>query len=266
MPYYVIDERNCFFEGMTKEETVQAIADATGLVPADINVDDAVISQIRETNKGSGLKFWIGTQAEYNALDEIVPNTFYIFTDGNELEAIEEIAQDAAASEIAGVNARVTAIDERTAVEDGVDCWKKDLSGVSAFFAQGSFIQFHMVCGVVFVYAGLIMPTDSSALEKLRRTTTMAKMLDADELPEKYRPQNRCQFLLGNVDAQGPSFANLYGDCEIRVNEDGSAYYGSILDLNGNRGESAIVSNLGGKRFFYQFSYLPKILTQEVNG
>lgn len=264
MPYYVIDERNCFFESMTKEEIVQAIADATGLVPADINVDDAVISQIRETNKGSGLKFWIGTQAEYNALDAIVPNTFYIFTDGNELEAIEEIAQEAAAAEVAGVNARVTVIDERTHMEEAGERYSVKFTNHD-WLANGSFISFYLRAGVVYFYAGFIFPSDEEKMRSLARIVRLIKILNVGDLPERYRPSARVQFLLGNAwmpseDAPGSDVQNNCGDCSFRINPDGSVCFGSLLNAFGVRGtEDAETSaiNLAGRRFFYQGSYLP---------
>lgn len=89
--YYVICDDNCKFEGMTKEQTIASIAEATGATPTQI--DAAFITKIKEQNRNTPLKFWIGTQAEYNALEETDENTFYIFSDSDELSMIEQIAE-----------------------------------------------------------------------------------------------------------------------------------------------------------------------------
>ena len=81
-------------EGMTKEQIIAAIAEATGTTPSSI--DDAFITKIKEGNRNNNLKFWIGTSAEYNALGTYENNCFYIFTDVNEYDDIIEAAEDAA--------------------------------------------------------------------------------------------------------------------------------------------------------------------------
>lgn len=92
--YYVICDDNCKFESMTKEQIIAAIASATGKTPTSI--DDAFITKIKEQNRNIPLKFWIGTQAEYNAIENPEDNTFYIFTDGDELVSIKQLAQETA--------------------------------------------------------------------------------------------------------------------------------------------------------------------------
>lgn len=78
--YYVLCESNCKFESMTKEQILTAIAQAgeTGKIK---DIDSGFITTLKEQNGGQGLKMWIGTQAEYNALKEIAENCFYIITD-----------------------------------------------------------------------------------------------------------------------------------------------------------------------------------------
>lgn len=78
--YYVLCEKNCKFEGLTKEQILTAIAQTveTGEIK---DVDSGFITTLKEQNSGVGLQMWIGTQAEYNALTEIAENCFYIITD-----------------------------------------------------------------------------------------------------------------------------------------------------------------------------------------
>ncbi len=77
--YYVICQSNCKYEGMTKEQTIAAIAEATGATPT--NIDDAFITKIKDQNKGGVIKVWRGTVAEYNAITKKDGDTVYIKTD-----------------------------------------------------------------------------------------------------------------------------------------------------------------------------------------
>lgn len=81
--YYVICGDNCKFESMTKEQIIAAIVEATGNVPGDI--DEAFITHIKETNAEENLYFWVGTQAEWNALDPKPENTYPIITNDSSL-------------------------------------------------------------------------------------------------------------------------------------------------------------------------------------
>lgn len=91
---YVICDQNCKFEGMTKEQILTAIAQAveTGTIG---DLDTGFITTIKTIN-GTPLKFFVGEQAEYDALTaEEKEGLFAIITndatkDGL-LEAIEEL-------------------------------------------------------------------------------------------------------------------------------------------------------------------------------
>lgn len=78
--YYVLCGSNCKYEGMTKEQILTAIEQAINNGEIT-DVDTGFITNIKEQNAGVGLSFWIGSQAEYNALTEKVNNCFYIITD-----------------------------------------------------------------------------------------------------------------------------------------------------------------------------------------
>ncbi len=77
--YFVLCENDCKFEGMTKEQVIAAIAEATGNTASDC--DSAFITKIKEFNRQKNLEFWVGTTAEYNALAEKRDGCFYITTD-----------------------------------------------------------------------------------------------------------------------------------------------------------------------------------------
>lgn len=64
--FYLICDDNCKFEGMTKEQIFAAITEATGVTPS--GGDDAFITKIKESKANKSLSFWLGTEAEFNAL------------------------------------------------------------------------------------------------------------------------------------------------------------------------------------------------------
>ena len=86
--YYVFCDNNCKFVGMTKEQILAAISQAvsSGTIT---DVDSGFVTTIKEQNSNSGLVFWVGTQAQYNALTEKVANCLYLITDDTTVEDLE---------------------------------------------------------------------------------------------------------------------------------------------------------------------------------
>lgn len=98
--YYVICDDNCRFEGMTKEQILTAITQA--VEQGEIHdVDTGFVTTIKEQNAQKPLKFWVGTQAQYNAISAPEENTLYLITDpqiDDELqEQIDELREDVSA-------------------------------------------------------------------------------------------------------------------------------------------------------------------------
>ena len=89
--YYVLCADDCKHEGMTKEQIVAAIAEATGSTPT--GVDDAFITKIKEQNANAAMKIWVGTRAQYNALTEKDADTLY-FIPAEMNEPVTNIAGD----------------------------------------------------------------------------------------------------------------------------------------------------------------------------
>lgn len=84
---YVICDQNCKFEGMTKEQILTAIMQAVegGEIK---DVDAGFITTIKTIN-GTPLKFFVGEQAEYNALTaEERKNLFAIITNDTTKEGL----------------------------------------------------------------------------------------------------------------------------------------------------------------------------------
>lgn len=99
---YVFDKMNNRYEALSKEQTLAAIMQAvsTGEIK---DVDAGFVTTVQEMNKATGLRFWIGTQAQYNALTEKVVNCFYIVTD--------DTSDDDLAAYVVGLNERLTELE-----------------------------------------------------------------------------------------------------------------------------------------------------------
>lgn len=95
MAYYVFDEKLCKFESMTKEQIINAIAQATGVTPSD--VDQGFISTIIENNRSSSIHVWKGTRAEYNALATKSFNTLYVIDDDTTIADLTATVNNAVA-------------------------------------------------------------------------------------------------------------------------------------------------------------------------
>lgn len=88
--YYCYCDSNCKYETMTKEQILAAIAQAV----AGGNIFDteaAIISKVKEMNAGGFVTFWVGKQAEYNALGSTDANCVYIITDNTWQSDVETL-------------------------------------------------------------------------------------------------------------------------------------------------------------------------------
>lgn len=85
--YNVIRGDGVFFEGMTKEQIISAIAEATGKTVEDI--DSAFITKLKEINKGNALRLWMGTNAEYNKIEPKEDDVLYYVTDDTFVEDVD---------------------------------------------------------------------------------------------------------------------------------------------------------------------------------
>jgi hypothetical protein len=104
--YYCFCGSNCKYETMTKEQILAAIAQAveTGSVG---DCDTGFITRVKETNAGGYVTFWVGTRAQYNALQSRALNCMYVITDDTtdeDLRALVETTQ----ADMKAVNVQVT--------------------------------------------------------------------------------------------------------------------------------------------------------------
>lgn len=95
-PFFVFDEKLCKAEGLTKEQIINLIAEATGTTPS--HVDEGFISTIVETNRSRSIHIWKGSKSAFEALDSYDPNTLYVIEDDTTLDdmasAYDELEAD----------------------------------------------------------------------------------------------------------------------------------------------------------------------------
>ena len=78
--YYCFCGSNCKYETLTKEQILAVIEQAAaGSLTFDTSA--AFITKVKEQNGGGYITFWVGTQAQYNALQTKDPTCFYLVTD-----------------------------------------------------------------------------------------------------------------------------------------------------------------------------------------
>lgn len=108
---YTLDAAANRYEGMTKEQIITAITQAVndGTIS---NIDAGFITKIQEMNKQGVLKWWVGTQAEFNALETKDADTLYIFTDDPLYQDINNLVQ-----QVSELTNRVNEIE--TTIEQG---------------------------------------------------------------------------------------------------------------------------------------------------
>lgn len=122
--YYCFCSSNCKYETMTKEQILAAIAQAitTGKVG---ECDTGFVTKVKETNGGGYVTLWVGTQAQYNALDRVENNCLHIITDDTSaddlLATVKQMAtaaeESAAAAAEAAEAARAAAGDKLTTID-----------------------------------------------------------------------------------------------------------------------------------------------------
>lgn len=86
---YALDDGGNRVETLSAEKILEAIqtAIATGEIPAELQT---IIDTIKEQNKGAGLKFWLGTQAEFLALESTSEDVIYFINDSANLRDVAE--------------------------------------------------------------------------------------------------------------------------------------------------------------------------------
>ena len=86
---YALDDGANKWEAMTKEQILTAIMQAVNEGTIG-DIDSGFVTTIKEMNHQEGVRLWIGTMSEYQALGEKDPNTIYLFSDDPTIKDIED--------------------------------------------------------------------------------------------------------------------------------------------------------------------------------
>lgn len=86
---YALDSGGNRIATFSAEQILEAInaAITTGEIPSELT---AFIDAIKEQNKGESLKFWLGTQAEFLALENTEENIIYFINDSTNLKELSD--------------------------------------------------------------------------------------------------------------------------------------------------------------------------------
>lgn len=104
--YYCFCDSNCKYETMSKEQILAAITQA--VESGEISdVDAGFITKVKEKNVGGYVTFWVGTKAQYNALESHEKNCLYIITDDTAAEDMKN-----------GINTAITKAEAAQAAAD----------------------------------------------------------------------------------------------------------------------------------------------------
>lgn len=111
MAVFVRGDNNGLIAGLTEQQIYTAIVNAIeqGTIG---DIDTGFVTTVKEKNKGAGLSFWLGTTAEYNALEEYEPDTLYIKTDDTTAQDIITACAQAVA-DVAELSAQIGQIDSK---------------------------------------------------------------------------------------------------------------------------------------------------------
>lgn len=123
---YVICDTNCKYPALDKEETLSAIQQAIENGGVVVDPTEPFITKIKDQNTGAAVKLWIGTEAQFNAIETKEENTVYIYPTDFETNVSDLLGQ---------LRADLTAAEKNIA--DILDGNKKVRHATNADYAKG---------------------------------------------------------------------------------------------------------------------------------
>lgn len=94
MSKYAFCDDNCKHEVFTKEEVINLLYELINNGELPDSLDTSFVTRVKELNAGGYVTFWLGTQREYNALEEKPTNCLYIITDGTQEAEFQAIVRE----------------------------------------------------------------------------------------------------------------------------------------------------------------------------
>ena len=146
---YVHDENHNRYEGMTREQIINAIVQAVEQGEI-IDLDDGFITKIKEQNGNNNIQIWIGTSAQFSALQTKNANTLYILSDDDSADDWDQIAE--AVEDLADEITKIKNGDDNTVVYKATNAinaqytsitnggWDIGKTGTTAFSEAGFYV------------------------------------------------------------------------------------------------------------------------------
>lgn len=190
---YVICNSNCKYESMTKEQIIAAITQAVNEGTIG-NVDTGFVQTIKTVNN-RGIKLFVGTQAEYNALSdsEKVNDLFAIITD-DVTSADFEIMIEAAYKDLHELEQKLNKILDGTFIVGRATNAQNDVNGnaidntYSAFLKQTLYSYFNSEAnvydfplGTMLIYGGTELKKIGDQSNDLKLTTSYDYAIDGQD-------------------------------------------------------------------------------------
>lgn len=215
---YVLDDGANKYEAMTREQITAAIIEAVNEGTIS-DIDAGFITKVLEKNKQKVMSFWVGTQAEFHALESKDPDTLYLFSDDPLISDINNAinAEETNRKAADGIlEAKLETLDSKiTKIEDGTTEVKKatetkvvniinsnDLTGVTSWLTTNG-AQVFLPGGVTITIPSSFIPTDGSYVYLNVSYDVSVKIYDNDysfhfNLPlsvSSYRGNTQVQFI-----------------------------------------------------------------------
>lgn len=117
---YATCDTNCKYETFTKAQFIaylQQAIESGSLAGIDPNMP--LGSKLKEINSNTGIEFWFGTQAEYNALETKADNTIYVLTDDTTLDDLNAAIAELQSATTSNTSAIAASLAEINKIKDG---------------------------------------------------------------------------------------------------------------------------------------------------
>lgn len=234
--YYCFCDANCKHETMTREQILTAITQAASGSPV-IDPDAGVITKVKEMNAGGYVTFWVGTQAQYNALQgNIAQNCFYIITDDTTKEDFEAALDEqrtridsleSMGDDIATLEEKV---DQRTVT---VNVTRTGGENLTTFAIDNSKFRYSVAAGVVFLQLGIRFKGTMEKGETLTLTVKGAQLRENGAMPNELQV-GKIYVSASVSDTVGSLSAQYSGTNTLTIRAD------TAIDTNGSTASTII--------------------------
>ena len=200
--FYVMGEDKCLYEGLTKEQILAAITEAVETHEIS-DVDTGFVTKLKEYNRNAQVTYWVGKQAEYNALannNAIVGGRLYFITDDN----FETNLSDALGE-----------------IRDKFDTINESLSQIQTATVTSGWAYEHVDGGTLTFYknGSLVICNIDLQFDSAASVYTERRLLNFNSIPQGFRPRENVS-CMSALDLH-VSGSTAHGAGHLKVSSDG---------------------------------------------